>query len=358
VKRTAPSLSNHGLSRALHLAVGSENTAIATVLDHIAEFDARKLYRPAAYPSMFAYCVGELHLSEDAAYKRIQAARAAQRFPAIFDAVIEGRLHLSAVCLLAPYLTEETAADLLAAARHKTKVEIEKLLAERFPRPNMPARVEALLPPSRASAAEPVPPAGGALQLVPEPARLDAPVELAPGQVGTVLVPPPAPDRSRVQPLGPQRYGIEFTMSQTAHDKLRYAQDLLGHQVAAGDIAAVFEKALDALIPELEKQKFAATAKPRPGRPDSSKGSRHIPARVKCAVWKRDQGQCTFVSEAGKRCTARKGLQFDHVQEFARGGEASLDGIRLLCWAHNQYAAERTFGEGFMRHKRTAAGNK
>ena len=53
MQRTAPSLSNHGLSRALHGVVRNENTATAIVLDHIAVFDARKLHRPAAYPSMF-----------------------------------------------------------------------------------------------------------------------------------------------------------------------------------------------------------------------------------------------------------------------------------------------------------------
>ena len=86
---------------------------------------------------MRAYCLGELHLSEDAAYKRIQSARTARDFPAIFDAVAEGRLHLSAVVLLAPHLTEETTEEmankLLAGATHKSKSEIERFLAERFP---------------------------------------------------------------------------------------------------------------------------------------------------------------------------------------------------------------------------------
>jgi len=107
-----------------------------------------QLYLPAAYPSMFAYCVGELHFSEDAAFKRIKAARAARRFPAIFDAVAEGRLHLSAAVMLAPRLTEDTVDELLAAATHKSKAEIEQLLAERFPAPDLPAWVEALPKPS------------------------------------------------------------------------------------------------------------------------------------------------------------------------------------------------------------------
>ena len=41
--------------------------------------------------------------------------------------------------------------------------------------------------------------------------------------------------------------------------------------------------------------------------------------------------------------------------EFARGGEATVEGIRLRCRPHNQLQAERTFGAEFMRHKRIAA---
>jgi hypothetical protein len=112
VKRIAPSLTDQALDRSLKTAITNEDTTTAVVLDHMVEYDARKLYRPAGYSSMFTYCVGQLHRSEVSAYKRIRAARAARRFPAIFDAIAEGRLHLSAVVLLAPHLTESTAGEL------------------------------------------------------------------------------------------------------------------------------------------------------------------------------------------------------------------------------------------------------
>ncbi|HEY6865810.1 MAG TPA: HNH endonuclease, partial [Candidatus Eisenbacteria bacterium] len=80
----------------------------------------------------------------------------------------------------------------------------------------------------------------------------------------------------------------------------------------------------------------------------------HIPAEVKREVWERDRGRCTFVSAAGRRCAARTRLEFDHVEPVARGGQATVSGIRLRCRAHNQYAAECAFGAGFMREKREA----
>jgi len=306
---------------------GRERTSTADLLADLADIDERKHYLSLAYPSLTAYCMGELRLSEDAAAKRIQACRAAGRFPAIFDAVAEGRLHLSGVCLLAPHLTEHTAGELLGAATHKSKAEIERSLAERFPRTDVLAWVTPM----------PAPSANGS----------HAPGH-APGHVRRVH------DGDRVTPLSTQSYAVQFTMSQGAREKLRYAQTLLGRQVPAGDIAHVFELALDALIPQLERRRFSATSRPRRGQLRSS-NPRYVPAHVQRAVWQRDQGQCTFVSEAGHRCEAREDLEFDHLLEVARGGEATVEGIRLLCRAHNQHAAECTYGSEFMRHKRIAA---
>ena len=76
---------------------------------------------------------------------------------------------------------------------------------------------------------------------------------------------------------------------------------------------------------------------------------------MKRAVRQRDGDQCTFISESGRRCTERKHLEFDHVHEVARGGEATLDNIRLRCREHNQFTAERTFGAVFMKGKREQA---
>ena len=153
-------------------------------------------------------------------------------------------------------------------------------------------------------------------------------------------------------PLTPQRFAIQVTVQPGTHDKLRYAQELLGHAVPTGDVAQVLDRALDALIGQLERQRFAATSQPGP-RHGSPKGH-HIPADVRRTVWQRDGGQCTFVSDRGRRCEARTRLEFDHVTPFARGGTATREQIRLRCRADNQLATERIFGAGFMHGKREA----
>jgi hypothetical protein len=232
-------LSDGALLRDLSALVARDRATTAELLAHLAEVDARKLYRPAGYPSMYAWCVGELKLCEQAALKRITAARAARRFPAIFERVAEGRLHLSAVTLLAPHLTEDNAAELLVAATHKSKPEIELLLARRFPTPDLPTSIQALAP------------TPDTLQL--SPGRVDVSTEV--DEATPSLSPGAAPvPRPRLTPLAPERYALQVTISENTHNMLCYAQELMGHQVRRGDVATVLERALDALFLKLEKQ--------------------------------------------------------------------------------------------------------
>ena len=335
-------LADQTLLRELAALVSRDRATTAALLAHLAEVDARQLYLSAAYPSMHAYCVHAFGMSEDAAYKRIQAARVARRFPVIFEAAADGRLHLSAVGLLAPHLTPENAEELLAAAAHRTKSEIEALLAQRFPRSETLALAETLQTwPPEASEFAP-----GKVDSLP-PERVEASHRrLAPAQVAGV---------SKLAPVAPQRFLLQLTIGSSTQDKLSYAKDLLGHTLPSGDLAQVIDRALDALIGQLERRKFGATKKPRRCQRPSATLGRYVPAHVKRAVWERDGGRCTFVSETGRRCRARKFLEFDHVDEVARGGRASIEGIRLLCRAHNQNGAERTFGVEFMRRKRQQA---
>jgi 5-methylcytosine-specific restriction endonuclease McrA len=349
-------LSDPALLRDLAVLVARDRTTTAELLAHLAEVDARRLYLPAAYPSMYAWCVGVLRLSEESAFKRIHAARAARRFPAIFPMLADGRLHLSGVILLAPHLAPDNADSLLAAASQQTKAGIERLLAERFPRPDVPTLVLACAEdrhaPGRVEATDGCPAlasvdaqefehTAGIVQTLSE--------QHAPGRVESLA------SRARITPLSPGRVALQVTLSQGTHDKLRYAQSLLGHAVPSGDLAQVMDRALDSLITQLEKRRFAANARTRPGRRGHSENVRHIPAAVRSMVWQRDGGQCTFVSESGHRCEARTRLEIDHIDPVARGGQSTPSRLRLRCRAHNQFEAERTYGTDFMRHKREQA---
>ena len=326
-------LSDGVLLHDLRALIDRDRSNTANLLAHIAEVDARKLYLPAGYPSMYTYCVGELRLSEDSAAKRIQAARKGREYPELFAAMADGRLSLTSIGLLCPWMKADNATELISEAAGKSKFQIQELLARRFP----------------TSETFPLACAVPIADSQHAPAHVGASstsAEKAQTRVSMI--------KSTVTPVAPQRFSLPLSMSQEMYDKLRYAQELLGHQIPGGDLSAVVHRALDALISRLEKQKFAATDRPRGSR-KQAENPRSIPAHVKRAVWQRDRGQCTFVSASGHRCEGRERLEFDHVVPVARGGEPTVEGMRLLCRAHNQYAATCAFGQEFMEGKRAEA---
>ena len=339
-------LADHEVVRTFTYTVVRDCATTAELLADLGELDARRLYVPAGYTSMHAYCTSAHHMSEGTAFKRIRVARTARQFPVLFDPLAQGRLNLSGVILLAPHLTAETADELIAAATHRTRDEIELLLAGRFPKPDVATTVVAIAPATDLLGADAD--ASGACQLSPGTVGMTSPQQ-APGPVDA------SASRAKVTPLAPQRFALQVTIGQEAHDLLSRAQNLLAHAVPPGDVGEVFLLAMRVLVKDLEKRKFAATDNPRTCPARRTASPRDIPAAVQRAVWERDGGQCAFVSASGHRCEARRHIDFDHVEPVARGGEATTANIRLLCSVHNQLAADLAYGKGFMDEKRSEA---
>ena len=146
--------SDDDLLRRLSDLLGQSRRDEADLVAHIGEVDRRRLYAREAAPSMFAWCTDVLHLSEAEAYLRIAAARAAREHPILLTLLADGRLHLTAIAKLAPHLTPENREALLERAAHRSKREIDELVAELAPRPDAPA-VMRKLPDRRAATPSP-----------------------------------------------------------------------------------------------------------------------------------------------------------------------------------------------------------
>jgi hypothetical protein len=351
----------------------------ADLVAHVGEVDARRLYAREASPSMFAWCTEVLHLSEAEAYLRIAAARASREHPVLLVMLADGRLHLTGIARLAPHLTTENRDDLLKRATHRTKRQIEELVAEVAPRPDAPG-VMRKLPDRRAVTTSPAVGLGpyaeapvlgrdpeegtvGGRQLRPDgvaPAEarlLPEPGATPPSESRPerIAVPPP---RSSVQPLAPARYKVQFTASAELRDKLERLRSMMRSSVPDGDLAAIIDEAVTEKLERLEARRFARTKAPRKGLSESevSPSSRHIPAAVRRAVHEREAGRCRYVDDQGRRCTARDGLEFHHRRPFALGGDHSPDNVSLLCRAHNGHLAVLDHGrEAMARHRRSKA---
>jgi hypothetical protein len=335
----ADGLSDRNLLARLDVLAGGERDMTVELVAHLAALDSRpSVYAAEGYASLFAYCRQALRLSEDAACNRIEAARACRRFPVILDLLASGEVTLTSVRLLGRHLTPENHQAILARASGRSRREIEALVAELAPQPDVPSSVRKLptfMATSSSSAA--AAPAATSVPSEPTPAIALSPAAL-----------PPAP-RPIVRATAPERYRVQFTIGAEDHEKLRRLQALLRREIPDGDPGVIFGRALTLLLEKVEKAKLGAAAKPRlrpsirPGT-DAAIRSRHVPRAVKRAAWRRDAGQCAFVSATGRRCTERVFLEFHHVQAYAKQGPATVGNISLHCWRHNQYEAELIFG--------------
>lgn len=354
----------HGV-RSAH-AVERGNTAES--IAWLGEFQDRRLHVPEGFPDALSWCMAELHLAKSSAYKRLRAARAARRFPVLFPALADGRLHVSAIVLLEPHLTQDNVDELVTAATHQTCEAIELLLAKRWPRPDVPTTLWSAngtgvkVPvPTSTLAAEDV--AKSTQEQVPVPESLAAATASASptSEVPALLpaeppvsdqAPPPAPPStwSRLAPLSPGRHEFRTTLDEETVVLLRKAQDLLSHVIPSRAAPDVLKRVLADWVRASERRKYGLTDQPRVAR-SGAPDSHSIPAAVQRAVMRRDGHRCTFVSADGRRCESRTRLEFDHVRPLARGGQTSVDNLRMRCRAHNFHEAEKVFGKRFMAGK-------
>jgi hypothetical protein len=416
---TAVGLSDSDLLVRIEALAGTERETTAELVAHLAALELRpSLYAALGYGTLFDYCTQALRLSEDAACTRTRAARTCRRFPIVLDLLSSGAVSLTTIRLLQPHLTAANHEAVLARATHKSCDEIKALVAELAPQPDVPSSVRKL--PS-----EPTPdPGSGPGLIFEERTTSEAVIEVSPDgsssvvpssacpagatpTIGLLGAPTPpirlaaaAGPRPVIQPLAPQRYRVQFTIGQDTHDKLRRLQALMCRQIPSGDVAAIFDEAVDLMLDKVEREKLGAKA-PGSRRPGTPKGSatyenrirfktderggrevqvssreatrpasgdpgatstdaasgastdvmsrrpqppRHIPSRLKQAVWFRDRGQCAFVAETGHRCTQRAFLEIHHIQPYALDGPATVGNLSLRCHRHNAYEAELVFG--------------
>lgn len=130
-------LDDQALISSLRKVLSFERRATASLVEHLAEFDTRGLYRDAGYSSLFTYCVEALQMSESESYARIHAARLSRRFPALLLLLRRGALNLTTLQLLGPKLDESNCDELCSAAAGLSKRKLEEMLAARFPQPDL-----------------------------------------------------------------------------------------------------------------------------------------------------------------------------------------------------------------------------
>jgi hypothetical protein len=303
-------LTNDELIAGTRRLVGSSNQLFAMLLAHLAEVEARGLHRERACSSLYMYCIYELRFSEDGAFRRVSAARLVKRFPALYDAIAKGELHLTGLLMLGPHLTPENHLEVLARAKHRTKKELSKLLRMLDPLPDLPARIEPLgsaparsatMKPSWADFVESLCPVvrelvpgdaprnwvgdlrdleGNAAESANDGQHAAASANAAPARpepFGSAPTPsepfgaaPARPEpsgsalaRSETAPVtGPLRYGVQFSAQEEYVQLVERAKALLSHAHGKSSLEEIHLRAMRLLVADLEKRRFGTKARP------------------------------------------------------------------------------------------------
>jgi hypothetical protein len=268
-------LSDEELLAGTRRLVGRSNQLLAELLLHLGEVEERGIHRTRACSSLYTYCIYELRFSEDEAFRRVAAARLVRRFPALFDAVASGELHLTGLLLLGPHLTEANLVEVLARAKHRTKRELARLVRLLDPLPAVPARIEPLGP----APARVIPAAPSWEEYAQSMNRMR---ELAPGErprdwvqggndppdgMASGLEPAAAPTHGHStaleclasEPRGalePVRYKVQFTASEEYVRLVEQAKALLSHAVPGMALEELQLRAMRSLVSELSKRKY------------------------------------------------------------------------------------------------------
>jgi 5-methylcytosine-specific restriction endonuclease McrA len=257
----------------------------AEIVLHLIEVERRRLHVALGYGSLYAYGIAELNWSENVAHKRAKAARAAQACPEIVDRLASGELTLASVFVLAPHIEGDAGPALVAEACGKSRREVERLVADRFPEP----------------------PRGGNV---------------------------------RTKALAEGKTRLEITITERCEALLQEAAKLDGHRQA--EMAEILEEALADYVAKRKARCHGQVQRPQTA-PRSCDADR-VSSRAKREVYERDGGRCSFVGKAGHRCASTYQLEYDHKRPRAHGGTSDADNLRLLCRVHNQFMAEEVIG--------------
>ena len=261
------SLNDERLLSGLKKVSSNERVLQVEFLVYLAEIEKRKLFAREGYSSLFRFIVEELHYPESSALKRIWVARMARKFPQIYYLIADGKISLTALSKLCPFLNQSNVDTLLSEAENKSVREVEHVIVRHFPKADVKDSVE-----------------------------------------------------KAVTPLSIDKVHIHFTADSEFSDHLKRVQELLSHKYPEGKLCDILGEALRLLLSQIQpkdskKEVDNETAVVVTGatirseadiEPQGSGSSRYIPKAIKDDVFNRDAGACTYVSHWRKNAV-RKG---------------------------------------------------
>ena len=327
------------------------------LLGHLAEFDARRLCLEEGFRSLYEYCTLSLGFEEGEAYRRIRVSRVIRGFPEARKALEDRKVTASHLVVLSPWLERANVAEWLGIAERKTRRELEALVAARYPQAPQPDAVRNLpMHPYVVPSAPPM-----AFE-APDPAGQDSTLAAAPSNAAGLASTASTGGWQQLAPISAGRVRVGFDAASAVGPLLERVRQVLRHKYPEGRLEDLIREVLEAYLDRKDPQrrmelKTAQTesAEDAPAPEEGERkperflrawaAGRYIPAKVKSAVWARDDGRCAWREPDGTVCGSKDWIEYDHLRPYAKGGKSDdARNIRLLCRVHNQAAAEAVFG--------------
>lgn len=260
--------------------------AEAELLAVVMELNRTRAYRELSQPSLFAYCVKVLKLTESTALNFINVARKSAHVPELKAEIDAGRLSVAKARKIVPVINREEAAVWIERATLLSSRELEREVAR---------------------------------------------------------VAPQAATPETMKYVSASRVAVQLGLDEPTWRALKRVQDLESSRLGR---AATLEDAVQAMtrayLTKNDPVEKASRASHRPKKlhvPDMSTGTpgvrRPISARVLHAVQLRDSGRCAYVDERGVRCISQRWLHAHHRQPVAQGGGNTAENLELLCQGHH-----------------------
>jgi len=274
---TPASLDSALLSRRLGELAGHERQLQVESLLHLDEYDRRKAWAEAGYPSVWEWCLRVLHLREGATARRLAAMRVLRRFPSLAEALRDGRLCLSTLAALGPVLTSENSEEVVARAAFMTKAEVEHLVVCLQPW-TAPREGLRLLPQSSAPQSSAAP----RRETLPSKQETSALAETPDRDCRAEPPPAPVPSRSTLEPISSDTYSLRVTVDAEFKNALDQLRSLLSHQLPDGDLGSVLREAVKCALEKHGKRKGAAEpSRQRRSAPKKTAAAKVRPAKRK-----------------------------------------------------------------------------
>jgi hypothetical protein len=273
-------LSNADFHKALERAFQLSRKQELLVVHLMREADRRKIWAEMGYQSLMDYCVRSFKISETDFYRKRSILDTIREIPEIEAKILEGKLNTTSVSQAATFLKREA-----------------KLLN----RPITTSEKRDVL-----------------FQLEGKSFR-EVQRELSPhGDSSTAQNPYAAP--TRIQRTYYSTPNLEMLIERA---KKAFAPLLPPGADHADLLTKVFEIALHAAGTPLEPK---------------TQDREPISETIRLAVSRRDNFACAYVNpRTGLRCGSKHQLELNHITPYSRGGDDSIENLRLVCRTHNQH---------------------